>query len=223
MLKKIIPWILIISGLVLICSALYQRIETRWQQNQLVKQYERYSQDIQNGSAELSEPKTGKTVASDSGSAVKLQKLQNPDEQDNKDNEARELPAIIGILQIPKIGLKVAIGEGSGSNAMRYTVGHFPDTAKPGDTGNFALIGHRSYRYGQFFNRLDELSEGDLIKVKKGKQTFTYSITETMVVNPEDVWVLDATSDATITLVTCTPIRVATHRLIVKGILEHKK
>ncbi|MCH3964406.1 MAG: class D sortase [Clostridium sp.] len=127
----------------------------------------------------------------------------------------------IGLLVISKINLKVAIGEGTDMDTLRYAVGHFKGTALPGQKGNFAMAGHRSYTYGQYFNRLDELKIGDEIIVETIKGKYKYKIYNKKVVLPEQVEVLNPTNDATMTLVTCTPIRVATHRLIVSARLEN--
>ncbi|MBC2582422.1 class D sortase [Clostridium sp. DJ247] len=126
----------------------------------------------------------------------------------------------IGIMTIGKINLKVAIGEGDDNETLKYSVGHIKGTAMPGEKGNFSVAGHRSYTYGEYFNRLDELEVGDKIMVKTKKGEYTYKIYDIKVVLPSDVSVLNKTDDATITLITCTPIRVATHRLIIKGKLE---
>ncbi|MEA4969183.1 MAG: class D sortase [Candidatus Pelethousia sp.] len=114
----------------------------------------------------------------------------------------------------------MVVAEGTNDSVLRYAVGHFKDTAMPGEAGNFALSGHRSYAFGQFFNRLGELEAGDSLIVERDDKIYTYKVSEILVVEPEDVWVLDKTEDAQITLVTCTPIRVATHRLIIKGVME---
>lgn len=126
----------------------------------------------------------------------------------------------ICLLRIPKIGLDAVVAEGIGDSVLRYAVGHFEETPMPGEAGNSCLSGHRSYAFGQFFNRLDELEIGDRLLVERNEQVYTYTVTEIFVVEPEETWVLDQTADAQITLITCTPIRIATHRLIVKGILE---
>jgi sortase A len=131
-----------------------------------------------------------------------------------------DLSSTIGIIKIPKIDLKVAVGEGIENKTLKYAVGHFEGTAMPGEKGNFAVAGHRSYTYSEYFNRLDELDIGDDIIVKTNKGEFTYKVYEKKVVEPTEVSVLDKTKEPTITLVTCTPIRVATHRLIVKGKLQ---
>lgn len=126
----------------------------------------------------------------------------------------------IGILIIPKINLKVVIGEGADLQTLKYAVGHFKGTALPGQKGNFCVAGHRSYVFGEYFNRLNELNIGDEIEVQTLNGKFKYKVYKTEVVLPSHVEVLNATSDATMTLVTCTPIYVGTHRLIVKAKLE---
>jgi sortase A len=123
----------------------------------------------------------------------------------------------IGIITIPKIEVNVALSEGIDADVLKYAVGHFTGTPMPGDKGNFCVAGHRSYTYNQYFNRLDELDIGDLIIVTTTDGEFKYEVYESKVVKPEEISVLDNSEGSEITLVTCTPIRVATHRLIVKG------
>lgn len=127
---------------------------------------------------------------------------------------------VLGIIEIPKIGLTAAIGKDVSKETLKYSVGHFEGTALPGEKGNCSIAGHRSYTYSQFFNRLDELTAGDAITIKTSKGTYKYIVYDKFVVEPSHVEVLDATDDATLTLITCTPIRVATHRLIVKAKLQ---
>ena len=134
---------------------------------------------------------------------------------DKKTSENKK--GTIGIISIPKIDLNVALSEGVDASVLKYAVGHFTGTPMPGDKGNFCVAGHRSYTYNQYFNRLDELGMGDKIIVTTMAGEFQYEVYESKVVEPEEISVLDNTKDEQITLVTCTPIRVATHRLIVKG------
>ncbi|MDT8717303.1 class D sortase [Clostridium sp. 19966] len=129
-------------------------------------------------------------------------------------------PKAIAIMEIPKIDLTVAVAEGVSNDVLKYALGHFPGTGQPGQKGNFCVAGHRSYTYNEYLNRADEIKVGDQIKVRTQKGEFTYVVYETKVVEPTEVSVLDPTSDSTITLVTCTPIRIATHRLIIKGRLK---
>jgi sortase A len=125
---------------------------------------------------------------------------------------------VIGIIKIPKIKVSLPIVEGVKKQNLRVGIGHFPGTAKLGYEGNSALAGHRSYALGKMFNRLNELVNGDMITIITKKGSYTYKVYEKFVVLPEDVYVLSKVkNDNVITLVTCTPVRIATHRLIVRA------
>lgn len=147
---------------------------------------------------------------------IKYYKNNNRNSNKNVNNDTEG----IGILIISKINLKVVIGEGADLKTLKYAVGHFKGTAMPGQKGNFCVAGHRSYVFGEYFNRLNEVKVGDQIIAQTLKGKFRYKVYKIEVVLPSHVEVLNPTDDATMTLITCTPIRVATHRLIVKARLE---
>ena len=174
-------------------AALSMRFYADSKQNSKIKNYEKF-------------------VEENKSKDKKTESTKTPPSQDNY--------GTIGIMIIPKIDTKVAISEGADLNTLKYAVGHFAGTAMPGEKGNFCVAGHRSYTYNEAFNRLDEIKKGDELIVKTAKGQFKYKVYKIDVVEPTNLSVLDPTDDATITLVTCTPIRVATHRLIVKGRLE---
>ncbi len=143
--------------------------------------------------------------------------------EESKNNKEEKLPYVdmvnpIAVLQIPKMNLKVIVAEGTDDEIIKYAVGHFKDTAMPGDMGNFALAGHRNYDTGEFFLRLNKLEINDDIIVSTHNETFTYKVTESFTVAPEDTYVIGESQDAIITLVTCTYD--GKERLIVKGKLE---
>lgn len=130
---------------------------------------------------------------------------------------------VLGIIQIKKIKVKAPVVEGVRPSNLKSAVGHIPGTAALGQPGNSALAGHRSYTFGKFFNRLDELVEGDEILITTKKEDLTYKVFKIHVVTPDDVSVLKGSKDdSIITLITCTPIYVASHRLIVVARLENR-
>jgi sortase A len=104
---------------------------------------------------------------------------------------------------------------------LRLGPGHYPDSARPGGEGNFAVAGHRT-TYGRPFWALDELQDGDTIHVvdRQGDE-WVYAYREQRVVTPSDVWVVDedplGTGAPTITLTTCHPRFSAAQRLIAWG------
>lgn len=128
---------------------------------------------------------------------------------------------VLGIIQIEKIKVKAPIVEGVRAENLKVGVGHIPGTAALGQPGNCALAGHRSYTFGKFFNRLDELAVGDEIIITTKKEDLKYKVFQKLVVTPDNVSVLKGDKkDNIITLITCTPIYVATHRLIIHARLE---
>lgn len=160
------------------------------------------------------EEKMGSTAKQD---IAKENETGNDSESEQNKGTTITEDGLIGILSIDRINLRVAIAEGTDKEALRYSVGHFTDTALPGEPGNACFTGHRSYAFGEYFNRLDEVAVGDRIQILTLDQTLEYEVTESFVVEPEETWVLDPTEEETITLITCTPVRIATHRLIIRA------
>ena len=123
----------------------------------------------------------------------------------------------IGIIEIKSVNLKNVIVESTDKKYLNHHVCHFENSAMPGEDGNFALAGHSStYYYNQVFNELHKVKIGDEIIIKRINDEFTYTITETIVVESDEIEVLD--QDMTkkeITLVTCT--NGGKQRFIVKG------
>jgi sortase A len=91
--------------------------------------------------------------------------------------------------------------EGDDEKTLKVAVGHLPDTPLPWQEGNAALAGHRD----SFFRPLQDVQTGDEIRLATPRGTFLYRATRRMVVEPEELWVLEASPDAALTLITCYP------------------
>ena len=125
----------------------------------------------------------------------------------------------IGRVEIPRLEVATVIRAGSDARTLQLAVGHIPGTAMPGEAGNMGLAGHRD----TFFRRLRDIRPDDEIKVVTPEGTFSYRVERTVVVDPKDVWVLDPTRTATLTLVTCYPfsyVGSAPQRFIVRASLN---
>lgn len=107
----------------------------------------------------------------------------------------------VGRIEIPRVGVSAAILEGVDYKTIRRAVGHFPETPLPHQSGNVALAAHRTT---DFFG-LRHIRIGDEVAIESAQGSFRYLVEQTMVVNPEDVWVLDPSTDKVLTLVTCYP------------------
>ena len=125
----------------------------------------------------------------------------------------------IGILTIDAIGLQLPIAEGVDETTLRIAPGRVPQTAQIGETGNAVIAGHRNYAHGSMFNRLGELEYGDIVQYQaRNGEKMEFVVFEIAVIEPHDqVAFLQPVNDAIITLYTCTPIRTATHRLIIRA------
>lgn len=151
------------------------------------------------------------------------EKTQEVKHEENKKNEEKiqdiNTGDTIGIIKIPKIDLKLSIQEGVEKENIKHSLGHFPNTPMPWEGGNFCLAGHRAYSYGTLLNRLNELEKNDVIFINTLDYDYEYKVYDIQVVTPESVDVLDNTSNDIITIITCTPIYIGTHRLVIKGTL----
>jgi sortase A len=115
--------------------------------------------------------------------------------------------AVIGMIEIPRLGIDAVIVQGDSNDVLRRAIGHVPGTPFPGEAGNIALAGHRD----TFFRPLREISVGDLISVKTENSIFHYQVSSTEVVRPNDTTVLQSRGRNELTLVTCYPFYYVGH------------
>lgn len=120
----------------------------------------------------------------------------------------------VALLTLERLDIKVSIKEGVDKQVLKLSAGHFPETALPGK-GNFCIAGHSSFVYTCLFNDMHKAVLGDVIVVDTLNSSHTYEITDIMVVNPDQVEVLDPSSESLLTIVTCT--NNGNNRLIIRG------
>lgn len=128
--------------------------------------------------------------------------------------------AVIGSLEIPTIKVNLPIYKGTSEDVLTVGVGHLEGSSVPvGGAGTHAVLsGHRGLPSMKLLSDLDQVSEDDIFIIRTTGETLTYQVDAIHVVNPEDIHFLtkDAGKDQ-VTLVTCTPYGVNTHRLLVTG------
>ncbi|MBI4263416.1 MAG: class D sortase [Acidobacteria bacterium] len=126
----------------------------------------------------------------------------------------------LGRIEIPRLRISTVIRAEVDARTLRLAVGHIPGTALPGEAGNIGVAGHRD----TFFRRLRHIRAGDAIRIVTRDGTFAFRVQDTRVVRPRDTWVLHATPDPTLTLVTCYPftfIGSAPQRFIVRAVARN--
>lgn len=109
---------------------------------------------------------------------------------------------LLGRVDIPRLGISVAVLEGTSARTLRRGAGHIEGTPLPGDTGNSGIAGHRD----TFFRELKNVRENDEIQLQTATGLFHYEVDLVKVVDPDDLTVLEpSTFGSTLTLVTCYP------------------
>jgi sortase A len=126
---------------------------------------------------------------------------------------------VLGRLQAPSVKMSAAVLEGSDDATLSRGAGHIEDTPFPGQAGNMGIAGHRD----TVFRPLRNIKVGDPLQLETADSLYRYRISKTLIVGPDDVYVLDPTEQPTLTLVTCFPFDYIGHapkRFIVQAMLE---
>jgi len=105
------------------------------------------------------------------------------------------------VLRIPKLNLEVPVYEGSDELTLNRGAGRIIGTARLGEPGNTGIAGHRD----GFFRSLKDIGPGDTLELMLPRRTNHYVVTNILVTGPDDVSVLQPSSKASLTLVTCYP------------------
>ena len=109
--------------------------------------------------------------------------------------------AVIGRIDISRIGVSVMVVEGVASRNLKLGAGHIPGTALPGEPGNVGIAAHRD----TFFRKLREIRSDDTITLTTLAGSYRYAVESSDVVAPTDVQVLAPSPEPSLTLVTCYP------------------
>ena len=152
------------------------------------------------------------------------------DNSDMKDTEYWRVlnlagDGIMGYISIPKINIKLAIYHGTAEEVLQTGVGHLGGTKLPiGDESSHSVLAaHRGLPSARLFTDVDQLVKGDMIYIHILDETFAYQVDQILdMIDKDDV---DALQEALavvdgedkVTLFTCTPYGVNSHRLLVRG------
>ena len=125
---------------------------------------------------------------------------------------------LMGSISIPKINISLPIYHGTDDEVLSKGVGHLQGSSLPvgGENSRSVLTAHRGLPNSKLFTRLDELETGDLIFLDISSRKLAYEVENIEVIDPEDMDKLQTVGGKDlITLVTCTPYGINTHRLLV--------
>lgn len=134
--------------------------------------------------------------------------------------EVLNVGGVMGYVEIPKIDVLLPIYHGTSEEVLEKGVGHIESTALPigGSFRHSVLTGHRGLPSAKLFTRLDEMETGDIFLIHVLDQTLAYEVDQIKTVLPTELGDIQAIPEKDlVTLLTCTPYGVNTHRLLVRG------
>jgi sortase A len=153
------------------------------------------------------------------GSALKMQIDAREQHNASPPRAVAKEGDVLGRIEIPRLGMMVAVLEGTRSKTLRLGVGHIEGTALPGEPGNIGIAGHRD----TYFRGLKDIREGDEIRIQTVTGLSRYQVDWVRIVAPGDTEVLAPSAGSAITLVTCYPfyyIGAAPRRFVVHAHME---
>src|SRR5687768_7471524 len=135
-----------------------------------------------------------------------------------KNSYAPEPIQEIGIIEIPKIGLRHKVMHGITLRNIDHGPSHWPGTPLPGEMGNVVFMGHR-VTHSHPFRRIHELTPGDEIRFDIAGVKSTYVVTGHEIVTPNRLDIVNPTPDPIVTIFACHPPGSARQRYVVRGSL----
>lgn len=178
-------------------SALIARIN----QNRLSDQLDR----IERGRPTPAQQRALASLASDRRRIAFLARLARRDAQ---------IGAPIGRIEIPRVGARFVVVQGTDGGSLRKGPGHYPETTFPGLGGTVAIAGHRT-TYLAPFRHIDDLRPGDAIVLEMPYARFRYRVQRTRIVQPSALWVTRDVGYERLVLSACHPLYSAAERIVV--------
>ena len=127
---------------------------------------------------------------------------------------------IMGYIEIPKIDVILPLYHGTSEAVLQVAIGHLEWTSLPvgGEGSHCVVSGHRGLPSARLFTDLDKMEEGDTFLLRVLDEVLTYEVDQIKIVEPhvtEDLLIVEG--EDLVTLVTCTPYGINTHRMLVRG------
>ena len=223
--RRIIVFIIFITGLSLL---LYPQISSIWSEHKQEQTVEKYSEAVKKNEA-------NNQFAAEREKAVTYNESLLPQELPQAFDEAEkaEIPdeeyvscltingdGMMGYVEIPKIDVKVAIYHSTDGKVLEAAAGHIEGSSLPigGETTHAIISAHRGLPTAELFTKLDQLEIGDVFSISVLDETLYYEVDQIAVVEPSNIEFLKIEEGKDlVTLMTCTPYGINSHRLLVRG------
>lgn len=212
---KPLSLILIIVGALIIAYPIVNSIYSKYMEQKLMHEW---LENMRNEEPVEADNEPDDAVASYLNLDEVFSQLSEEEDSQETDKASAKNFVTLGILKIDKIKVNIPVLEGCTPDVLRVGAGKLNGTTKIGEIGNTGISAHRSYNYGRQFNRLDELEEGDTFNITTQQAVYHYEVFNIQIVEPDDVSLLKKSkTESIVSLITCHPIYIASHRLIVQA------
>lgn len=127
---------------------------------------------------------------------------------------------IIGYINIPKINVNLPVYHGTSDSVLNVAVGHLEGSSLPigGESRHSVLSAHRGLPSAKLFTNLDQLEVADIFTITVLNRVLTYEVDQILIVEPTQMEALNVTRGKDyVTLLTCTPYGINSHRMLVRG------
>ena len=219
--RKIIKIIVPVIFLVGVSILLYPMISQYWNsrvQSQAITDYDKVLSniDIEDYNSMLEEARIyNQELYNLDFPLVQYKEIKNYSNIINVNNNS-----MMGYISIDKIKVEFPIYHTTSEAVLNVAVGHFEGTSLPigGPSTHSVLSAHRGLPSAKLFTNLNKLEIGDTFEITVLNEKITYQVDKITVVEPSDVSELEIEEDKDyVTLMTCTPYGINTHRLLVRG------
>jgi len=133
-----------------------------------------------------------------------------------------ELISVENRLSIPGTGINMAVIKSDNAGVLSKAAWMFPGNSSPENGGNTVIFGHR-FRYlppiSNTLYHLDKVSIGDDFTIFWNGKQYSYRVSETKIIEPDDLSVIQPTADSRVTIITCAPLFSTKQRMVVVGTL----
>lgn len=225
-LPKIFIGLIFIIGLGIMLYPIISNLYIEHHQGNIIDEYNKTVESMPDDTLEKEREKaegynkmlTGNMVITDPFDPEAQKKLEENSDYYNILNIGND--NIIGYIKIPKINVSLPIYHGTSEDVLKRGVGHLQNTSFPiGGEGTHAVLsGHTGLSSAKLFTDLDKLEEGELFFIEVLGEKLAYKIDQIKIVEPSETSDLVIKSgEDYVTLVTCTPYGINSHRLLVRG------
>lgn len=211
--KKIISIILIIVGIIILT---YPKISEKISQKNQLECIKKYETNIENTEEESKNREYEKAKIYNEKINGNLIEIKN-DDYNNILNLSEN--GVMSYIEIPKIEVNLPIYHGTQDKELKKGIGHVENTSLPigGKSTHCVLVGHTGLAKSKLFTRLNELQNDDIINIYTLGKLLKYKVYQIKVVLPSELNKLQIQENRDlVTLVTCTPYGINTHRLLVE-------